>query len=52
MCVNEIVQKTFIGVYEEGTEAAAVTAVKILQSAPRPKKESYKMIATGYSDSY
>lgn len=33
LCISYVKQKTFVGVYEEGTEAAAVTIVEIAESA-------------------
>ena len=44
MHVSQIIQKTFIQVDEKGTEAAAVTAVKMLTSASRKQEQETQMI--------
>ena len=38
LCVDDIIQKTYINVDEEGTEAAAVTAITVRLTAIRPEK--------------
>ena len=38
LCVDDIIQKTYINVDEEGTEAAAVTAITVRLTAMRPEK--------------
>ena len=45
LMIDEIIHKTYIKVYEEGTEAAAVTAVVMLNMAMAPQFEmTYNMI--------
>ena len=38
LCVDDIIQKTYVNVDEEGTEAAAVTAITVRLTAMRPEK--------------
>jgi serpin B len=44
VAIGEVVHKTFIEVNEEGTEAAAATAVKMKMTAVRIQPEPFSMI--------
>jgi len=45
LCISKIIHKTYIDVYEEGTEAAAVTAVEISYTSVGPDKSPSTFIA-------
>ena len=44
LCIGDVLQKTFVKVDEEGTEAAAVTAVTMMTMAARPPQPKNMLI--------